>query len=126
MSQMNREILACMSGLTVSGENGLCAHFIFPEEFVGFQGHFENHPILPGICKILAVVAMCSKHYDKVFRLKNVVSAKYVAPVTYAQRITVDCDLMPRENGAINVHAVIKKEEKKVAMLKLALEVERI
>jgi len=124
MSRMNREILACMSELTESGENGLCAQFKFPKEFIGFQGHFENNSILPGICKVQAVVAMCAKHYDKVFRLEEVVSAKYVAPVTYDQNITVDCNITSHESKSVKVLAVIKNEEKKVAMLKLTLKCE--
>ncbi len=122
MSQMNREIIDCMSGLTECDEQVLSAQFEFPKEFVGFQGHFDNNPVLPGICKIRAVVVMCEKHYNKAFRLKEVISAKYVAPVTYDQKITVVCNLNYNKSGSVNVQAVIEDEEKKVSMLKLYLE----
>jgi len=122
VSQMSQEIIDCMSGLTECDEQILSAQFVFPKEFIGFQGHFDNNPILPGICKIRAVVVMCEKHYNKAFRLKEVVSAKYVAPVTYAQKITVVCNLTTNKSGSVNVQAVIEDEGKKVAMLKLYLE----
>ncbi len=122
MSQMSQEIIDCMSGLTECDEQVLSAQFVFPKEFVGFRGHFDNNPILPGVCKIGAVVVMCEKHYNKAFRLKEVISAKYVASVTYSQKITVVCNLITNKNGSVNVQAVIENEEKKVAMLKLCLE----
>ncbi|MCR4288698.1 MAG: hypothetical protein NUV86_00345 [Candidatus Scalindua sp.] len=122
MNQMSQEIIDCMSGLTERDEQVLSAQFVFPKEFVGFRGHFDNNPILPGICIIRAVIVMCEKHYNKAFRLKEVISAKYVAPVTCAQKITVVCNLTTNKSSSVNVQAVIEDEKKKVAMLKLYLE----
>jgi len=122
MSQMRQEIIDCMSGLTECDEQIISAQFVFPKEFIGFRGHFDNNPILPGICKISAVVVMLEKYYNKAFRLKEVVTAKYVAPVTYAQKITFVCNLTTNKSGGVNVQVVIEDEEKKVATLKLYLE----
>ena len=71
MSQMRQEIIDCMSGLTECDEQIISAQFVFPKEFIGFRGHFDNNPILPGICKISAVVVMLEKYYNKAFRLKK-------------------------------------------------------
>jgi 3-hydroxymyristoyl/3-hydroxydecanoyl-(acyl carrier protein) dehydratase len=57
MSKLTREICACMSHLNTDAES-LTARFCFPEDFIGFKGHFPNHPVVPGVCKIQAILCM--------------------------------------------------------------------
>lgn len=120
-SPVQKEILKYMSVPEVSGDF-LEAKFLFPKEFVGFQGHFKDNPILPGICKIQAVLAMYERFYNKRFRLSEVSLAKYFMPVTCDQTLTVKCNLKPVEDGTFIVKATILKEEAKAAMLQLQLQ----
>jgi len=64
------------------------AEFNFPETFTGFQGHFPESPILPGICMIQAaeIVAEHSMGSDR----KTVKNAKFFSPVTPNTRITIE------------------------------------
>ena len=121
MSRMQKEIMECLSGLETA-PNELSARFSFPPEFAGFQGHFEDNPVLPGICKILAVLAMLGKYQDRPFRLREVGQAKYFMPVTVGQEITIKCDSQPNDDGSIAVKAVIRKEAAKVALLQMVIE----
>lgn len=122
MSRMQQEITQCMLGLEVSAENEVRARFSFPEGFIGFQGHFENNPVLPGICKIQAVVAMYEKARHQSFRLREVNLAKYFTPVTCGQEITVQCHSSTNEDGSTGIKAAIQREGGKVAMLQLVIE----
>ena len=120
MSPIQKEILKCMSDLKAAGES-LQARFSFPKEFVGFQGHFKDNPVLPGICKIQAVLAMYESFYNKPFRLSEVSLAKYFLPVTFDETVTVQCDLKSPE-GLFSIKAALHRDEAKVAMLQLVLE----
>ncbi len=122
MSLMQQGILAAMSGLETFEDGGLRAHFFFPKEFIGFQGHFENNPILPGVCKVMAVVGMYEKMNQKVFRLIKVAQAKYFLPVTCGQKITIECRAKGEEDGLIVVKASVKREEEKIALLQLTIQ----
>ena len=122
MSLIQQGILQAMSGLENSEEDSLSASFVFPEEFAGFQGHFKGNPVLPGVCKIQAVIAMHEKFYAKNFRLKEVTQAKYFLPVTPHQKITVKCHSQLNPEGALVVKATVQREEEKIAMLQMIIQ----
>lgn len=118
MSKMSKEILSSMSGLKI-GEDHLSANFCFKKNFVGFQGHFDQNPVLPGICKIQAILVMYKKRTGKELRLDEVISAKYTARVTCNESILIETFSKYDQTKKINVLAKISKGETKVAVLKL-------
>lgn len=123
MSLIQRGILEAMSVPEPAEDNGLNAEFLFPKEFIGFQGHFENNPILPGICKIQAVIVMYEKfHNQKKFFLTEVMQAKYFLPVTCDQKITIQCHSKSNSEGRMTIKALIKRGEEKVSMLQLIIQ----
>lgn len=54
MNIIMQEIKQYMSDITEKDSNNVSARFLFPEEFIGFQGHFPEKAVLPGFCKIQA------------------------------------------------------------------------
>jgi len=76
----------------------LRARFRFDPDFIGFAGHFPDRKILPGVCQLAAVKAVLGRWKGRSVRLVEIVSAKYVLPVTPGDECVVECwDL--RENG---------------------------
>ena len=123
MSLIRQGILKSMSGLQPFEGDGISAEFIFPKDFVGFQGHFENNPILPGVCKIQAVIVMHEEFQHKTFRLIEVSQAKYFLPVTVDQKITLQChSKLNPETGLTTVKVLVQKEKEKIAMLQLIIQ----
>lgn len=122
MSSMNAEIVKAMNPCEPGEPGMLSASFVFPAEFSGFRGHFEDNPVLPGVCKIQAVIAMWSRHLQKNIRLKEIVLAKYLLPVTCGQEITIESRTDTHEGPIRHVQAVVKKGSEKISMLKLILE----
>lgn len=121
MSAIFHEIEKCMTELGT--ENGkMTASFIFPGSFGGFQGHFEGNPVLPGICKIQAVLAMYEKILGGKFRIKEINQAKYFMPVSAGEMIKVSCESKTGENGLLSIRALIEKAGAKAAMLQLLVE----
>lgn len=60
-------------------------HYSFPEEFLGFQGHFPSYPVLPAVIQCCLGVETCSLLCNKSLSLIAISKAKYkqqVAPNT--------------------------------------------
>ena len=89
MSLMSYQIFRSMSGLTATEDGGLCAHFRFADNFVGFQGHFPGRPVLPAVCQVGAVIAMLEAQLADDVELIEIVSAKFFLPVTSERALLV-------------------------------------
>lgn len=128
MSRMTQEIRHCMSDLSETGDSGIQARFVFPPEFVGFQGHFPDHPILPGVCKMQAVLVLLQEWYQKEISLKEIVMAKFLSPVSCGEELIFECrevkktgdDREVKKTGdEILVKAFVTNNGKKVSEFKL-------
>jgi len=119
MSAIKNEIKACMSDLKISKDGVLTADFCFSETFIGFKGHFPGKPILPGVCKIQAVLLMFEEFKKKNILLKEIALAKFFSPVSYNEKITFNLGEKLELNGEISVKATITGKDRKVAELHL-------
>lgn len=90
MNRLRSDALDCMSGLTREGER-LSATFKFPENFIGFEGHFPQAKVLPGICQIECAAGMIERTLGREARLTEIVNAKFVAPVLPDEEIACSC-----------------------------------
>ncbi|MDP8266448.1 MAG: hypothetical protein P9M07_05820 [Candidatus Aceula meridiana] len=120
---MSRELIGdinrCMRNIDVIDTRMATANFIFDKDFLGFQGHFENNPVLPGVCKILSAVEVIKKWKGKDdLELKEIKLAKFFRPITCDEELIFKC--LENENlENFSVKVSIAKEEEKVAELKL-------
>ncbi len=80
MNPLQKEIQSCLTRFEVSATGALTATFRFPETFIGFQGHFPQQPVLPGICKMQAALLLCARRKGAPVRLREVIRAKFMAP----------------------------------------------
>lgn len=56
-SRLLEEIRGCARGAaTVADDGSTVMEFVFPKNFLGFDGHFSGNPILPGIVQVMAAV----------------------------------------------------------------------
>jgi 3-hydroxyacyl-[acyl-carrier-protein] dehydratase len=94
------------------------SHFVFPESFIGFQGHFPKHKILPGVCQIQCALSTLERALQRPIALREVALAKYFVPVLPGEEIACVCSDM-REMGEFTFKTVISKGPAKVAELKL-------
>ncbi len=114
-----------MSDLTEAGGGRLTARFLFPPEFIGFQGHFPERPVLPAVCKIQAAVAMLEAAKRWRVRLDEIVLAKFTAPVTCDEEVEFLCTtVMEGANSAV-VKATVSKNGENVSRFKLRVTLER-
>ena len=120
-----RSISECMSKLSFTEGNCLDANFVFPNDFLGFKGHFPGKPILPGVCKIQAVVVMLEESKKKNILLKEVVLAKFFSPLSSNELVNFNLKEILEPNGQIMVKALISGKDRKIAELHLRITVKR-
>lgn len=87
MSRIKDGIEQSMTGHEVTG-TAISARFLFPEKFIGFQGHFPDKKVLPGACQVQCVLVAIEKALQHPVILREIVLAKYVVPVFPCEQIT--------------------------------------
>ena len=100
-------------------EQCLKAIFFFPEEFVGFQGHFPGNKILPGVCQIECVIAMLEIWKREGVALKEIIHAKFFSPVLPLEEISCECKDINKTDGEFILSALLRRGDDKVSELKL-------
>ncbi len=106
--------------ITESGE--LSAGFIFPEDFIGFQGHFPGNKILPGICQIQCALSMLEKWQGKSAVLKEIITAKFLSPVLPSEELICKGRNIEESGGVFILKAAFSRNNKKVSEMKLKVQ----
>ncbi len=119
MNKLTREIKQGMFDLAETKKGEVYAHFIFPAKFIGFQGHFPGKPILPGVCKIQAVMVMLQAWEKRDIKLKEIVSAKFLSPVSAEEEIVFNYKKQMQNKSEALVKASVISKNKKVAEMQL-------
>jgi 3-hydroxyacyl-[acyl-carrier-protein] dehydratase len=73
--------------------------FRFGADFIGFQGHFPGHPILPAFVQLLMGECAVRMHSDRVWSLRRVERAKFLRPIQPNERVTVCWQEQPQGDG---------------------------
>jgi len=111
-----------MEGPTKSGST-LTSSFIFPSEFIGFQGHFPTTKVLPGACQIQCAISTIEKALAKRVDLKEIMLAKYIAPVYPGDVVICAVSEAFAEGEEFIYKTRITKGTEKIAELKLRVSV---
>jgi 3-hydroxymyristoyl/3-hydroxydecanoyl-(acyl carrier protein) dehydratase len=111
-----------MAGFEAKDSGELSAVFIFPEDFIGFQGHFPGKKILPGICQIQCAVSLLEKWQGKRAVLKEIVSAKFFSPVLPAEELICRAGNTAEGNGTFILKAFFSRDNKKISEMKLRVQ----
>ncbi|MCD4781863.1 MAG: hypothetical protein K8S27_15155 [Candidatus Omnitrophica bacterium] len=115
------DINRCLKDMDIIDIRMLRAKFVFDENFVGFKGHFENNPVLPGVCKILASIEAIKRWKKKEdLNLIEIKSAKFFMPVTCNEELIFNC-LDNEAPVGYSINVKIARGEEKVSELKLKL-----
>jgi len=85
---VKKEIDGYLRNFAVEGD-GATAELSFPVSFSGFQGHFPEQPVLPGVCQIGAAMALAGRMRGAAQVLSEIINAKFVAMVVPDQLLQV-------------------------------------
>ena len=122
MRKIKTEIEQYMTG-PIKENKKLLSRCSFPDEFIGFQGHFPEKKILPGVCQIQCALSLLEHASGKTMTLKEIVLAKYFSPVFPRDEISCMVDDVGDGTGEFLVKAVMTKNGAKVSELKLRVSV---
>lgn len=92
---------------------------MFPSEFIGFQGHFPTKMVLPGACQIQCALSTIEKALEKRVVLKEILLAKYIAPVFPGDKVTCTVSGVPDTGIEFIYKARFTKGTEKATDLKL-------
>jgi len=118
LSIIKTEIERYMTGPAKEGAR-LTSRFAFPPVFIGFQVHFPEKKILPGVCQIQCALSTLEKGSGKTVVLKEIVLVKYFSPVFPDDEMTCVVNDMGDTSGEAVVKAVISKKTDKISEMKL-------
>lgn len=104
---MKQAVRACMEELSV-GDRAASARLRFPADFIGFQGHFPGSPVLPGVCLVVAGVALAEEVAGHTLRLEGLRRAKFLSPIVADDAVSISCAV---DDGKANV-SVMRGEER--------------
>ena len=124
-SEIARQVRECMSELRQAGAGELTARFLFPEDFIGFQGHFPQNPVLPAVCEIQLAVAMLEAWRKKGVILREIVFAKFSAPVTCNEEVECSCTVAMEDRCEALAAATVARGGRRVAWFKLRVAFEK-
>jgi 3-hydroxyacyl-[acyl-carrier-protein] dehydratase len=122
LSIIKREVEQCMTALeavVVQELPALTARFTFPEDFIGFQGHFPGNKILPGVCQIQCALTMLEKWKNRDVILKEIVHAKFFSTVVPSEEFACVCKGIEATDADFILKAHISNGDKKISELKL-------
>jgi 3-hydroxyacyl-[acyl-carrier-protein] dehydratase len=121
LKKIKSEIKGCME--LGSSEGGFCqASFVFPPDFIAFQGHFPGMPVLPGACQIQCLLSMLEELGGKPLAMKEIVLAKYLSPILPDELITVRLtDPFDPDFTETTVKATILRNDVKVSEVKIRI-----
>lgn len=123
MSKITQAIKERMHDFTCDSAGKIEARFNFTADFVGFKGHFPGKPVLPGICKIQAIMCMLESAASKTPRLKEIISAKFFAPVTCDEEIIFTVRQSPANSEETRISAQVTDVDKKKKISEIQLRV---
>ena len=121
MNVLRQAIKKAMSDFECS-EDSIRASFLFDKDFIGFQGHFENRSIVPGVCKIQALLLMLEEKYKKSVTLEEIENVKFFHPVTCSEKLEFFCrdPLFGRKK---TIKCLVSKDDKKIADIQLKISI---
>lgn len=86
---------ARQGGPEQNGPDIFTANFLFPPDFIGFNGHFPGNPMLPGVAQIMAAALTVAP--DGPARIKELRRTKFVSMVRPGDilQVRVQCRELP-------------------------------
>lgn len=113
--------MAGLEAVVIRELPALTARFTFPEDFIGFQGHFPGNKILPGVCQIQCALTMLEKWKNRDVMLKEIVHAKFFSTVVPSEELTCVRNGIEATDADFILKAYISNDAKKISELKLKI-----
>lgn len=126
MSQIRNALLKCQTSAATHVEGVVCQRYCLPADFVGFDGHFPDYPIVPAVVQILMAQLVAEQHHGSPLSIRAVDRSKFHRQLkpndvidTYCQskqvrgKAVIDCQLKIDNEVVSAFWLVLNGEEQK-------------
>ncbi len=121
MSLLDNQITELIKDKLEYQEENLNLCVKFDKNFIGFDGHFPNNPVLPGVVMIKVIIKMYELYNKKEFTLSQIKQAKFIEPVL-ADTLTSFHVKSENDIDGIKLQGKVLKSDKIIAKLSLVLQ----
>lgn len=121
MSKIDQEITDLLINKLQFSDKTLSTEIKFDKNFIGFNGHFPDNPVLPGIIMIKVMIKMYELFKKKEFFLSKIKKSKFMEPVLSSDHVTFKVIEKNSING-INLQGQVQKQEKTIAKISIILQ----
>ena len=116
------ELNDCFLSAQTTDTGSVAMEFCYPASFTGFQGHFPNDPILPGVCILQSLRIGLEKAWQVPLRLAEIVNAKFIAPTRPGETLLFSVRESERQDGRISTKTKVTRNGERVAEFSVKLE----
>ena len=107
----------------MSDEESGSQNFCLGPDFIGFDGHFPDYPVLPAMLQVLLGIIVSEDICGTRLTLQKLDKAKFMAQIRPEQNITVSCHLSRADSDdpqpAIKARVIISTTKQKMASMTL-------
>jgi 3-hydroxyacyl-[acyl-carrier-protein] dehydratase len=123
MSSMQMSLAPAVLDIATNAAGEVRARVGFPGAFAGFQGHFPDHPVLPGVCLVSAAALVWARGRTHRYAVREIRSAKFISAVLPGQEVEVTCRGEPAGGADTRIRANILRtaDSSRVAALDLVV-----
>jgi 3-hydroxymyristoyl/3-hydroxydecanoyl-(acyl carrier protein) dehydratase len=86
---IQKEILDSVIDINTESNSELKIQISFTDKFIGFDGHFDERPVLPAICLLEVFKCSLFKHLNKMPIISEVLSAKFYNVIGVKEKIDI-------------------------------------
>jgi 3-hydroxyacyl-[acyl-carrier-protein] dehydratase len=100
-----------------------CTTLQLPPHYIGFQGHFPDQPILPGMYHVMIATRLIGNCLGKELQLKQLTHGKFMAPLVPDQEFSLTYRMESTEDGiAASVKVTRNDTQSGVSKFKMLLQ----
>ncbi len=110
MSKLEKAIMAAGQPIRIDSDE-FSKSFTFDADFIGFDGHFPDNPILPGVVQLMAGSIAASQAADTPLVIHGVSRTKFLRQITPGERLNVTGRLSTRDKVTLAAIKIFCEEE---------------
>ena len=120
MNKLTENIQMCSHQLAQKTDRGWEKEYVFPQSFLGFQGHFPNQPILPAVVQVMIFRESIAEKLNQNLEIETMTRAKFLKVINPDTPVTAIWTLKETE-GQFLCKCLLESEGERVSSFNLIL-----
>ena len=120
MNTLAENVRTCSCRPTQQTDRGWEKEYIFPQGFLGFQGHFPGRPILPAVVQVMIFRESIAEKLNQNLEIETMTRAKFLKVINPDTPVTAIWTLKETE-GQFLCKCLLESEGERVSSFNLTL-----